>query len=503
MNRKDSTMSPKKKRRGSKEAGKRYASNKPKPQATPVRRIPPPPSHAEKALRKRISEFGLSERFKDDFEQAFEQYMGPGAIQKRGDQKILVLEEETELSGFQEWFYFDYVLQSGDRIIDLFAREVGPQLSAAQRKILKDWLATNRLRLLETQSVEPGVGETMQDLLSGEILRLNDISFSYHGSRWSIFLARPLLTEGRWHFTGSGTILTPLEKPRILKAATELLAAYQEKHPQAELLDFYRDHSLDLRRAEKEILEERGRPKALVTAEGHPAILATAEFTLTGDPLEVESALDEAEEFVFVGEQEKGEFADCLHYLWLLRGRSSVPEAPEDQSPSDGLILSSSWTAGPGETDFRTLGDLYLCWEDLTLSCMSHERLEAGKELLNQILSNKIKHWQDHFKDLREAWDQLDREDEEDALGEENWEEEEGDAEAEMIGEEMIERLSRRWLDTPDQSGITPRQAAQTPEGQEELRERMKVMEFLEDKALKSGKRPPMRLDIIREELGL
>jgi hypothetical protein len=28
-------------------------------------------------------------------------------------------------------------------------------------------------------------------------------------------------------------------------------------------------------------------------------------------------------------------------------------------------------------------------------------------------------------------------------------------------------------------------------------------MEFLEDQALKFGKRPPMRLDIIREELGL
>jgi hypothetical protein len=503
--RKDSTMSPKKKRQVSKGTGKRYASNKPKPQAPPVRRIPPPPSHAEKVLRKRISEFGLSERFKDDFEQAFEQYMGPGAIQKRGGQKILVLdEEETELSGFQEWFYFDYVLQSGDRIIDLFAKEVGPQLSGTQRKVLKDWLATNRLRLLETQSVEPGVGETMQDLLSGEILRLNDISFSYSGSRWNIFLARPLLTEGRWHFTGSGTILTPLEKPRILKAAKELWAAYQEKHPQADLLDFYRDHSLDLRRAEKEILEERGRPKALVTAEGHPAILARAEFTLRGDPLQVESALDEAEEFVFVGEQEEGEFADCLHYLWLLRGRSSIPEAPEDQVPSDGLMLSGSWTAGPGEADFRTLGDLYLCWEDLTLLCMSRERLEAGKELLNQILSSKIKHWQEHFRDLRESWDQLDWEDEENELGEENWEEEEEvDTEAEMVGEEMIERLSRRWLDTPDKSGITPRQAAQTPEGREELREKMKVMEFLEEQALKSGNRPPMRLDIIRKELGL
>ncbi len=73
-------MSPKKKRQVPQGTGKRYLSNRPKPQAAPLRRTPPPPSYVEKTLRKRIGQFGLSERFRDDFEQAFEQYMGPGAI---------------------------------------------------------------------------------------------------------------------------------------------------------------------------------------------------------------------------------------------------------------------------------------------------------------------------------------------------------------------------------------------------------------------------------------
>ncbi|HEY5571755.1 MAG TPA: hypothetical protein VIK64_01970, partial [Anaerolineales bacterium] len=499
---KDPVVSRKKKRKVSKGTGKRYTSNKPKPQAKRVLRTPPPPSYAEESLRNRISRFGLSKRFMDDFEIAFEQYMGPEAIRKQGGRKILVLDEDDPaFSGFQEWFYFDYVLTSGDRMIDLFAKEAGPKLSAAQKKLLEDWMATNRLRLLETQSVEPGIGETMQDLLSGEILPMNDISFSYHGTRWSIFLARPLLTEGRWHFTGSGVMLTPLDKRRILKVATELRAGYQVKHPQAGLLDFYRDHSLDLLRAAKEVQKERSNPKALFTAEGHPAISARAEFALRGDPLEVESALDEAEEIVFVNEQEGGEFSGCLHYIWLLRGRSCVPEAPEDRAPTDGLILSTNWTAGPGEPDFRKLGDLYLCWKDLTLSCMSRERLKAGKELLMQILSKRIKHRQDHFRDLRASRDQVDREEAE--LYEEDFEEEDLDPEAEVVEEEMIERLTRRWLDTPNRDGITPRQAAQTAEGLEDLREGMKAIEFLEEEALRSGRKPPMRLDIIRKELGL
>jgi len=83
--------------------------------------------------------------------------------------------EDPEFPGFQEWFYFDYVLQSKDRIIDLFAQESGPQLNEAQRQILGEWLATNRLRLFETQEVEPGVGETLQDLLSGEVFHLDNL----------------------------------------------------------------------------------------------------------------------------------------------------------------------------------------------------------------------------------------------------------------------------------------------------------------------------------------
>ncbi len=211
-------------------------------------------------------------------------------------------DEDAELPGFQEWFYFDYVLQSEERIIDLFVKEIGPQLAGAQRKMLEDWLATNRLHLLETQSVEPGIGETMQDLLSGEVFHMNDISFSYRATRWSIALLRPLLTEGRWNFTGSGILLTPLEKPHLLETAKKFWAAFQEKHPQASLLEFYRDYSLDLLQAANDIAEERRKPKALMTGEGHRAISSKADFIIKRNPREVENALDDAEEFVFENE---------------------------------------------------------------------------------------------------------------------------------------------------------------------------------------------------------
>ncbi len=494
-------MSPKKKRNVSKGTGKRYTSEKPKPQVIPpVRTVPPPPSSAEKSLRNKISAFGMSKRFFEQMEQAYTYYMGPDAIQEIGGKKTFMFDEE-ELPGFQEWFYNDYVLPSGDRIIDLFLKEEAPNLSSRQQQILQDWVATNRLRLLETQAVEPGVGETMLDLLSGEIFNLNDISFSYHATRWAMVLARPLLTEGRWHFTGSGAILNPLEKPRIVKYAKELWTAYQERHPQADIRDFYRDHGLDIHLAVKDILADREKPRPIFTPEGHPAEAATARFTIHGDAHVVESLFDEAIEFQFVGEQNKGEYVGCLHYLWLLRGRSSMPEVIGDDLPENSLQLAGTWTLGPGEPEYRTLGDIFLCEHSLTLSCLSRARLEAGKQFLKELLGRKINHQQDTIQDLRESWEE--NEPEEDFEGVYEEVDEAYQHESGIVREEIRERRTREWLETLDRDGKTPRQLAQTTAGREVLKERLKALEYFSEKALLENDEPPMLLDLIRKELGL
>ncbi len=491
-------MSPKKKRKVSKGTGKRYASEKLRPQAvTSVRTVPPPPSSAEKSLRNHISAFGMGKRFFEQMEQAYTQYMGPDAIQETGGKKTFMFDEE-ELPGFQEWSYFDYRLPSGERIIDLFLKQEVPNLSSRQQQMLQEWITTNRLRLLETQAVEPGVGETMLDLLSGEIFNLNDISFSYHATRWSVALVRPLLTEGMWHFTGSGAVLNPLEKPRIVKYAKELWAAYQESCPQADISDFYRDHSLDLHQAVRDILADREKPRLVFTPEGHPAEAATARFDLPGDAHAVESILDEATEFEFVGEQNKGEYVGCLHYLWLLRGRSSVPEVIEDNLPENSLQLAGTWTLGPGEPEYRTLGDIFLCEHTLTLSCLSRVRLEAGKKLLKEMLGSKIVHQQDTIQDLRDSWQE--HEAEEDSFEEED---EAYRRESDLVREETRERRTKEWLETPDSDGKTPRQLAQTTAGREVLKDRVKALEYFEDQALRGGDEPPIRIDLIRKELGL
>ena len=299
--------------------------------------------------------------------------------------------DKAEMAEFQEWFFMDFVAGSGKRLIELFAEEEGPALPSDQRQMLADWMATNRLRLFEVQAVTPGVGETVADLLSGEVLHCNDISVSNAARRWSILLARPLLTEGQWHFTGAGKLFSPLEKDVLVRFAHKLWQEYQQKNPLATVDAFYRDCSLQLRRFATDRQKHAESP-VYRTPEHHALVNATAEYQVR-DLRAAARRLDATEEFVFVGDSE--EEPDVQHYVWLKRGRSHVPKA--ELATEAAFELRTEWTLGPGHPSYLTLGDLTVSGTTLELICTSRERLAAGRQLLEEVLEGAIIHRSDRF----------------------------------------------------------------------------------------------------------
>jgi len=303
---------------------------------TPTLSHRPRPSRNERVLRERILKFTYQERFAADLDRAMHDYFGPGALRPGGTLTF----DKGEIPAFQEWYIHDDVTAEGERIIDLFAGEVGPRLPAAQQEMLGDWRETNRLRLFKVQAVEPGVGLAVQDLLSGEIMEVNDISASHALRKCQVMLAWPLRTEGRLHLTGSMVPLTPMQKPELLQCARELWDDYRAQHPEAALNDFYRDHSLDLLRCQEEV--RNAPPLEHVTPKGHPLVRATARYTVR-DLEAVRERLDEAAEFLYVGTADEDESADA--YVWVLTGRSHVPEVPVTR----GMIHRSEWVSESGE----------------------------------------------------------------------------------------------------------------------------------------------------------
>lgn len=446
----------------------------------------------EASLREKITDFAYQPRFGKDFERAIGLYFGKAALRKR----TLVMDEE-ELPGFQEWFIHDFALPDGRRLIDRFAEEAGPSLPEAEAKLLAAWRALNRFRLFEVQSTQPGVGVVVQDLLSGEVLTIHDRSVSRSMRRWMVMLARPHQAMDRVCFTGSSPALTPMYKTDMVEAAQKLWADYQAGHPGAALPDFYRDQSLDLLRTIKRLQVEASRPPVFVSAEGHALMEARAEY-IVRDATEVEDRLSEAEEFNYAGESEEGPGAE--HFNWLLRGRSHVPEKPMPEKGA--LSLRTDWTAGPGEPTYRSLGDITLWDNRLELECMSRERLEAGKALLEEILSDLVRHKRDRIKPLKlEAQSPLDSP----SVPQHSQPRSRLSVEERAFRQDMMERTTQEWLDAPMPvlNNLTPRQAAQTPEGRAEVLERLKLSEYFDDERRARGEPPVIDMSRIRRELGL
>jgi hypothetical protein len=430
-------------------------------------------------LRERILKFTYQQRFRADTNRAIRLYFGEDALE--GGALVF---DEAQIPGFQEWYIHDYITSEGERIIDLFARERGPRLPTAQQQILDDWRRVNRCHLFEVQAVEPGIGVTVQDLLSGEVLRVNDISSSHALVKWQVVLARPLLTEGRLNFAGSMVPMSPLQKPALLDCARGLWKEYQAQHPQASLDDFYRDHSLDLLRCQTEILNEP--PPSVYTPEGHPIVPCTACYTVI-HPRAVEDLLDEAEEFAYAGPA--GEDETALAYVWLLTGRSHVPEVPV----AKGLIQRTEWISESGESSYRSLGDVRLWPGKLDLLCLSRERLEAGKALLSQVVGRLLCHVSDEYRDLEDVM-----------------------ASAEVsplsspvpeidpaIDRRMREAMLEKWLDTPARNlgGRSPREAARDPAVREELDEMFKALEYIAEQKRRDGE-PYFDVAGLRRKLG-
>ena len=295
-------------------------------------------------------------------------------------------------------------------------------------------------------------------MLSGELLHCYDISMSYVVRKWAVVLARPLLTEGRWKFTGSGNTFSPLQRDKLVDMARGMLKAYQTQHPFASLDDFYRDNSLDLRKLAANLQQESQNP-VYVTAEHHPVIRAIAEYEVL-DLVQVQACLDEAEEFVFAGESDAKPEAD--HYNWLLRGRSHIPVNPD--RPDYSLEFRSEWTQGPGQPSYRSLGDVSLTATTLELSCQSRERLTAGRSLLEDLLQDVVVHRGDTYSDIIAERNDAPQASAGPRLAE-------IDPAARQVEIELLARQAEQWLDTPIPSlgPRTPREASQTPEGRAQL----------------------------------
>ncbi|MCL4393813.1 MAG: MbcA/ParS/Xre antitoxin family protein, partial [Chloroflexi bacterium] len=384
----------------------------------------------------------MNERFDEDFMSAYEFFTNHDLESPDDD------ESEIEFQRALDYFEFDFQLADDRRVIERFAVEHGPRLSADERALIEDW-KHSRFAAFEVTAVEPGHGMHLRDVVTGEDLTVLEPLETGDLSRWEIVVSRVLRVRDHYEMGGFAGIILPASYRAWLRLyLEEERSHFMVAHPEASYEDFTHANSQNLYQfLRTEVEPALAAPPTVVTPEGDLGIFCRAAF----DVLDHSAALSElraAEEFA-----QDNAAGDEISFSWREAGQSLDllrPHGPE---------FDHHAALGAERGGIRILGSLAVSRRELTLEVTSRRRLEAGKELLQRRLGCAIQHRRDEFKPLEAMLAQT--------PAAEEPPEAKIPAELQALRTELIAQQRRKWIDQaiPALQGETPREAVKTLAG--------------------------------------
>lgn len=208
-------------------------------------------SDAARDLRLALSEFAAGERFDAEAGKAAAYYWD-GLYTA----DTLSLMSPSEEERFLDWFIFDYTLpESGDRLVEIYGREMGADISAHQRELLDQWadglpMSGYELTGYDRQTLQ------LKEIFSG--LDLEVVEPSGHGNAplGAIILGRPVEVQGHYEFFAMPAYIPPNE----IADLHEKLAAARAADAAGSDAEFMRRHNVLLIHHALEQAKAAGRP---------------------------------------------------------------------------------------------------------------------------------------------------------------------------------------------------------------------------------------------------
>lgn len=437
----------------------------------------------EKVIMDRLLAYSGNKKFKKDFLAASSLYWKTDPVEP-----LILPERALEEKGeFIDWFITDYRLPSGKTIIEEYYSLMFNKLGTEEKAILEACIMSY-ISIYEVTDVMEGRGIKARDIFTEKELEVKEIRSSEQLAKWDIIMMRI------YTLNGENRILSPSVRiiPRHLKDAlngflNREFAKFKEETGKTEWSAFMKNRSYITEQYIDELPEEK---KILLTEERHGLVFAKAHFN-TGDFDEILAMLEA--EYDFIPDEVTDKEA---RLTWLKRGKSGDwPESEEKHE--NGLIIQSKLMRGSGKLDWTVLGNIIIRPDILMLECMSKERLNRGKERLEEILGGLIMHRADTFEDVDKKIDA-------DSPSEIKKETNRLPGNAGQIMEAFLIRNLMEWLDRslPSLDGMTPREAVKTGDGKEKVIELLKDLENMEERKRKSGE-TCINIDILKKELGL
>ena len=366
---------------------------------------------------------------------------------------------DIAFQNFWEWIVFDYLIDEKNNkpLIDLYMEY--RKISLDEHKVLI-MMKNSVISLYEVQEVFPEEGLLLKDLLMGGEYDVREKLATRSVGKWDIFAARLLLVDGSHIMSGSVYPYHLKQKERILDDIHAEFEDYKMDYPDALMDDFLKYNSENFNFYWYDIILNPT-PIKLHTTSGEPMLISKALFEIK-DIETVTKELPKIKGF------EKGKDA----YTWF------------DKRNKEGSAT--------------ILGRAEIKGNKLILESNSKKRLEKGKKLILEALSDAIVHKIDTFQDPMEAMR---------SVKEGPLEKPENELPLEIqqqIYTKFMQKHCGNWLKDkiPALDGRTPMQAVKTEEGKRKVIELLKSFENIEEHNRKEG-RPYYDLSWMWQRIGL
>jgi hypothetical protein len=209
---------------------------------------------AARFLRFDLPRFARDERFVADFDHALPLYWN-----NQYDAGNAGEMSEFEALRFLDWFVFDYALEDGTRILDVYQKEVGGELKPIQQKLLASWMDAPPAGAYELLGYE-GQVLNLRNFLTGETSDVFEAGGRGNVEIGEVILNRLVPVSGQFEFS---TVAAFLPADEIGGLAEKLEAAQKadvEEHPGATQEEFLRRNNYLLIHHALEEAERVGRP---------------------------------------------------------------------------------------------------------------------------------------------------------------------------------------------------------------------------------------------------
>lgn len=186
---------------------------------------------AGQTLRQKLGEFAADPLFSDEAVKAQQLYL-VGI-----DPDLVDENDEIIMERCFEWFIFDYVMESGETLIDIYSAVA--DASAMEKKLIQDW-SDSRMSVFEVCGISPGKGLKIRDLILNRKLTVNNYVVSGRLEKGSVIFMRVLRVGKEYEFSTGGLALPPVYgKPLIKKIKADIARYATQRKRDAFSLDGY------------------------------------------------------------------------------------------------------------------------------------------------------------------------------------------------------------------------------------------------------------------------